>query len=78
MAVKIPTVRVVAYAHSNTMPEVNVSTAAHPQTQWKQYQQAPKAAPAHEFPTFQAGLTGAGPFKNGLRTIYIPGYSGPA
>jgi hypothetical protein len=77
-SVAIPTVRVVAYNHSSTMPEVNISTAAHPQLQWKPYQQAPKQAPAHEYPTFQAGLTGAGPFKNGLRTIFISGYTGPA
>ena len=78
MTVPIKTVRIVAQQHNNAWPTVNVSTSPHPQSQWKTYTQAPKGAPQHEYPTFQAGLTGAGPFRNGLTTIYVPGYTGPA
>jgi hypothetical protein len=53
----------------------------HSQAQWKQYLQAtgPAFGPAgnNQYPEFAAGLTGAGPFRNGLPTIYIAGFVGP-
>lgn len=73
----IPTVRVVANVNNRTWPTRNISTSAHPDHQWKQHVQAPKQAPKNEYHTVQAGATGAGPFRNGLKTIYIPGYTGP-
>lgn len=76
--VSLPTVRIVPNANSRVWPTRNISTAAHPQAQWKQHIQASKQAPANEYHTCQAGLTGAGPFKNGLKTIYVPAYTGPS
>jgi len=60
---------------------VNISTAPHPQHQWKAMLQAtgPAANPLHnEYPTVIAAATGAGPFSPGFETVYISGYTGPA
>jgi hypothetical protein len=79
----LPTVRIIPtpLERSARAKTVNVSTAPHPQAQWKQYLQAtgPAFGPAgnNQYPEFAAGLTGAGPFRNGLPTIYIAGFVGP-
>src|SRR5277367_6377132 len=66
-------------APGTSMPTVNVSTVAPDKNdEWMRYIQQPYADPNHEWPNFLVGLTGAGPFKNGLKTIYIPGFTGAA
>ena len=78
-------VRVIAAATDsrNRVPTWNISTskAQDVHFQWPTFLQAtgPAArAPAHEWFEVAAGLTGPGPFKNGLKTVYISGYTGPA
>jgi len=74
----VPTIRIIANTavdRATRCKTVNVSTVPHFANHWKQYTQASGKAPAHEFPEVIAGATGAGPFKNGFPTIYVPGFT---
>ena len=78
MALK--TIRIIAANdRPNRCPTWNIATTRVPDInlQWPQYIQAGGAALAHEFPEVVAGATGSGPFTNGLKTVYVPGYTGP-
>lgn len=78
MSTALKSVRIIAQQKSAAHPTVNVSTAAHPQKQWQQFTQVGAAAPKNEYKTFQAGATGPATANNGLPTIYVPAYTGPA
>lgn len=79
----LPTVRIIASegAPTSRCKKVNILTSvpASHANRFKQYVQATGAALMHEFPEFVVVLSGAFPLAaNGLTTIFIPGYSGPA
>ena len=92
MSVALPgqqkTVRIVAaiVGDKSAHPTVNVSTvpSADMHAPYEQRIQATAAQAtadgAHAIPVVQAGATGAaaGSQKNGLTTVYVPAYTGPA
>jgi hypothetical protein len=81
MALKIVRVIAAAADRPNRVPTYNISTskAFDVHNQWPTFLQATGPAAHHEYPEIAAGLTGpTGQFKNGLKTVYIAGYTGPA
>ena len=82
MATSFKTVRVISAAtdRPNRVPTYNISTskAGDLHNQWPTYLQATGPAAHHEYAEIAAGLTGpTGRFNNGLKTVYIAGYTGP-
>ena len=81
MASLLKTFRVISAAQDrpNRVPTYNISTskASDLHNQWPTHLQATGPAVHHEYAEIAAGATGAGPFYNKLKTIFIAGYTGP-
>ena len=81
MTTSFKTVRVIAAATDRParVPTYNIATSKtnDKYNQWPTLLQATGPAAQHEYAEIAAGPTGAGPFTNGLKTVYIAGYTGP-